>query len=177
MAIQEESTLNRLSIYRELLLREYDMVIERSNMFLVYHSILMAGFALGSNAPRIVEVLPFFGLAASLMWLHIGYRTITVADHLYKKVTSCEESLPEEDRIYSQFLSWRRKEKPPIFRVRLSSYFGIGFPILWAITWSCAILLASETRAAKSPIGRDESVESAQNPAAPADQKAPLSSR
>jgi hypothetical protein len=133
---------DRLETYRELTLREYDLLIERSNMFLVYHSILMAGFALGSSVPKVIVILPFFGFAASIMWLIIGHRTLQVANHLHDKVVALEAARPPDDQVYSNFRSWRRKENPPSFGVRISSYFAIGFPLLWAITWILAYTLS-----------------------------------
>lgn len=44
-----------LNVLRELADREHDLLNERTNMFLVYHSVLMAGFALGSSAPKIIS--------------------------------------------------------------------------------------------------------------------------
>jgi hypothetical protein len=133
---------NRLETYRQLTLREYDLLIERSNMFLVYHSILMAGFALGSSAPKVVGVLPLLGFVASIMWLFTGHRTLRVADYLHNKVVNLEASLPAEDRVYTSFRSWRREKNPPVFRVRVSNLFAIGFPALWAMTWILAYILS-----------------------------------
>jgi hypothetical protein len=133
---------NRLETYRQLTLREYDLLIERSNMFLVYHSILMAGFALGSSAPRVVGVLPLLGFVASIMWLFTGHRTLRVADYLHDKVVALEAALPAEDQIYTRFRGWRREENPPVFRLRVSNLFAIGFPVLWAGTWALAYVLS-----------------------------------
>ena len=138
---ETSSLISRVEVYRHLVLREHDLLIERSNMFLVYHSILMAGFALGSSAHRIVGVLPIFGLVASLIWLHIGHRTLRGSNFLHDKLADLESALPEEDQIYSTFRAWRRQEDPPPFRVRVSGYFGLGFPVLWAVTWALALYL------------------------------------
>ncbi|MEK7281282.1 MAG: hypothetical protein AAB037_02885 [Chloroflexota bacterium] len=109
-------------------------------MFLLYHSILMAGFALGSTAPKIATALPILGLFASLVWVYIGHRSLLVGDYFWKRVLECEALLEPDERVFTNALNWRRSTRPPIFGVPVGIYFGRVFPWMWVITWLAALV-------------------------------------
>ena len=109
-------------------------------MFLICHSILMAGLALGSSAPQnILLLLTTVGFIISAIWVYVGHRTLKVADYYATLVRTGEVALPAEDRIYSNAHDWRRTAaNKPLFGIRVSTYLARALPILWFIMWLAA---------------------------------------
>jgi hypothetical protein len=101
----------------------------------------MAGFALGSDASRVVTILAVLGLVGSLIWLFVGHRSVVVAGYYWDRVRECEADLPDAERVYTNAQDWRAKTRPPIFGVAVSSYLAYAFPALWAATWVFALAL------------------------------------
>ena len=123
----------RLQLLRELRQREHDLLIQRTNVFLLFHTILMTGAALGSNGPHIIVwVIPILGMIASLIWGYMGYRNTRAETYFTARVRACENLLPVDDRVFSNFDDHRGSG----FRVLTSSdWFAYIFPALWFIAW------------------------------------------
>ena len=127
--------VDKLNLLRQLVDREHHLLNDRSNIFLVWHSILMAGFALGKDLPPLFTILPILGLAGSLIWLYMGHRSVVVGKYYRDEVHACEESLPDNQRVYTNSENWRKSTCPPIFAFPVSKYFAYLLPGLWALAW------------------------------------------
>ena len=135
MAQTSSCSLDKLNLLRQLADREHHLLNDRNNIFLIWHSILMAGFALGRDFPQLVTILPLLGFASSLIWLYVGHRSIIVADYFWKQIVTCESSLPENERVYTNAQNWRGITHPPILGIPVTMYFARFLPGLWAATW------------------------------------------
>lgn len=121
--------------------REHDLLMERTNMFLLYHSILMAGFALGNNAPAIVACLPVLGVITSFVWLYVGQRSLMTASYFWNRVLDFESQCEPSQRIFTDFFEWRSRTRFPVVGFSVAVYVGRVLPALWACTWILAAFL------------------------------------
>ncbi|MBU1100239.1 MAG: hypothetical protein KKA84_07520 [Bacteroidetes bacterium] len=131
----------RLRIFVDRAQREYDLLIGRTSIFMLYNSILMAGFALSKNIPMIVKLLPVLGLISCLVWIYIGQRSIMTAQYFWNKVLKTETLFRPVDRIFTDFFEWRKATKAKIFGFPITTYIGRIFPYLWFITWTIVAIL------------------------------------
>jgi hypothetical protein len=122
--------------------REHDLLMERTNVFLLYHSILMAGFAIGSNAPSIIRLLPGLGIIGSTLWIYIGHRSLRTTQYFRDRLLECEATMPEADRVMTAFFVWRRETKTPFIGFPIETYIAHVFPVVWALTWAAAAVFS-----------------------------------
>src|SRR5688572_30229570 len=61
-----------LRVFLDRAQREHDLLLARTNIFLVYNSLLMAGFAIGTKAQAVLGLLPPLGLVTSVIWIYTG---------------------------------------------------------------------------------------------------------
>ena len=135
-----EQLEKRIASIRGLYYREHSLLNERTNVLLVCQSILMAGLVLGSEEANFLPlVLSSLGLFISLMWLYIGWRTLTIADYFSSQLHRAETLLPQDDRIHSLAREWRGNSRPR-FGIRTSICLAVILPALWLIIWSVAML-------------------------------------
>ena len=141
---KEINTLNdreRLRIFVDRAQREYDLLIGRTQIFMLYNSILMAGFALSKNIPMIIKILPVLGLISCLVWIYIGQRSLMTAQYFWNQVLKAETLFRPVDRIFTDFFEWRKTSKAKVFGYSVTSYIGRIFPYLWFITWTIVAIL------------------------------------
>jgi hypothetical protein len=100
-------------------------------MFLTFHSLLLTAFAFGRSASSLALVIPLLGLATSLLWLYLGYRTLLMYRYFRATVKSYELNLPEADRIFTAEEKFRDEEHRPLLGIRVSTYFGYGLHSFW----------------------------------------------
>jgi hypothetical protein len=124
--------------------REHDLLMNRTNMFLTYHSILMAGFALGNSSAVAIGV-PILGLLTSLIWLYIAERSLRSANYFWDKVLEMELQFEPDDRFFSQFFEWRTRTRFPVIGFSVSVYVARVLPTLWAASWILAAFLRSRS--------------------------------
>jgi hypothetical protein len=127
-----------LQLLRELLKREHDLLIQRTNVFLLFHSILMAGVALGENGPAILKLLvPSFGIITSLIWAYMGYRNVRAEHHFEELVCASEANLAETFRVFTNFKAQRQGG---LHILKSSWWFAYVLPLLWFLVWSVVFL-------------------------------------
>lgn len=134
--------IDRRDAYYQMASREIDLLNERTNLFLLYNSILMAGLALGKLSDSLMIVVAIAGLLSSFIWLYLGQRGIVLEKFAWKKVYSLEEQQPRDERIHTQFKKYRQDTRPSFFGWRSSVYVGRVIPILWALTWAVVLAIA-----------------------------------
>jgi hypothetical protein len=126
-----------LKIALERAQREHDLLMNRTNMFLTYHSILMAGFALGSSSAVVLGV-PILGLLTSLIWLYVAERSLRTAQYFWGKVLEIELQFEPRHRLFTEFFEWRTRSRFPVIGFSVSVYVARVLPILWAASWIVA---------------------------------------
>ena len=132
---QNSCSADKLNLLRQLEDRESRFFTDRTNIFLIWHSILMAGFALGMKLPTLAILLPSLGITGSLIWLYVSHRGRIQAKYFLEEIRRCELHLPEDERVYSDAQNWRKKTRSPILGIPVSAYFTYVLPVLWALTW------------------------------------------
>ena len=138
-----DSISETLEVLRERTDREDNLLNERTNIFLVCHSILMAGFALGSAAPQFVLlVLTVVGFVFSVFWFYVAYRTLMMVAYFGRLVRKQEKKLGnQEDKIYLNAWKWRKEpNNRPLLGFSVSNYISYGLPLLWCIAWLVTFL-------------------------------------
>jgi hypothetical protein len=139
---QLESTLGRhYRFYIEKAHREHDLLVNRTNIFLVYHSILMAGFALGSDTPSATPLLAVLGFIGGCIWVYVGHRSLLTARYFWDRVLVCESTMPDTDRVITEFLEWRDETRIPIIGFPVETYIAKVLPIVWVLTWAAVAIL------------------------------------
>jgi hypothetical protein len=138
---EEEIRLNRkLDLLRQLHLREYSLLNERTNMFLLFNLVLMIGFTFRRDIISF-KYLPMIGIFVSMIWIYIGYRTNLVKNYFGDEIIKYEAKLTDkEDRVFSEAFSWRNSKRKSSFYWEASTYTGRVFPVLWSIIWMIAFL-------------------------------------
>jgi len=134
-----QCSIDKLNLLRHLADREHHLLNDRTNIFLIWQSILMAGFALAKDFPEVKFILPLLGFVSSLIWFYIGYRSIVVGKYFRDEVRKCEENLSEDERVYTNAENWRKSSRPPGFGFPVSKYFAYFLPGLWGATWLALI--------------------------------------
>jgi hypothetical protein len=129
-----------LDLLRTNLNREIDLLNERAKMFLTFHSLIFAAFAFGRNLSTLGVVLPLLGLATSLLWLYLSYRTLLMYGYFREQVKSHEMNLPEIDRIFTAEEKFREEEHRPFLGIRVSSYSGYGLPLILVAAWLALLI-------------------------------------
>ena len=128
---------DRLLYLREKLEKEHSLLNERSNIFLIWQSILIAGLAIGSTQTNfntdIIRVLIVLGLISSIIWLYVGKMGKLGADFFWKKLEIEEAKLPEGERFYIDSFTTRRKRR--IFKFAITDIFAYAVPSIWLIVW------------------------------------------
>ncbi len=102
------TSYEKLSVLRACDDREHRLLNERTNIFLLWHSILMTAYALGNQAPVLGKLIPGVGLFGSLIWLHVARCNFLVAEYFREQVKECEKCFPEHERVYSNAQKWRQ---------------------------------------------------------------------
>jgi hypothetical protein len=135
-----EAQLERLWSHGQ---HEDDMLMQRSNFFLVAQSLLLVAYAgfLGSHADSktavAAHIISGFGLALTAMWVLISYRQISYIRVLQRRV---ECLMPEyrDTRIawlaFKEGKWWRKAKTYPLI-----SY---GVPGLAGVMWFVLLLIA-----------------------------------
>ena len=125
-----------VGVIRGLVDREHGLLNERTNIFLLLQSILMAGFALGDPAPHDFRlIITLMGLISSALWLYIGILSRDVLHYYRKKLLECESGLPGDEMIYTESIEFRDKKQRRIFRPSIGRCLAFIFPSLWVLTW------------------------------------------
>ena len=132
---------DRRHLYVDRAQREHDLLINRTNIFLLYNSILIAGFALGSNAPSVVALLPTLGLLTSAIWLYIGERSLMTAGYFWTKVLEVEAQLEPSERVFTDFFAWRERTRLRVVGFSVATYIARVLPLLWVLTWIVVVMI------------------------------------
>ena len=118
-----------------------DLLNERAKMFLTFHSLLFAAFAFGKTSSASLEiVVPLLGLATSLLWLYLGYRTLLMYGYFRETLMAFERTFPEADRVFTAEEKFREEEHKPLSGIRVSAYFGHGLPLILMTAWLALLI-------------------------------------
>ena len=123
--------------------REHDLLLARTNIFLVYNSILMAAFALGTNAHTVVTLLATIGMLTSVVWIYTGQRSLTTAAYFWERVIASEATLAPGSRVFTEFFDWRNQARWTPFGISTAVCIGRVLPWLWALTWLAVAMIAN----------------------------------
>ncbi len=121
--------------------REYNLLNERTNIFLLTHTILMAGAAIGNISIYGTITLGSLGGFISLIWIYISHRTLKMADYYNGLIERNESSMPEEKRLFSNSFKYRTCVSRPIFNCRVSNYLAYVLPSAWMLVWIVFIFI------------------------------------
>jgi hypothetical protein len=133
-------SVDKLNLLRGLVDREHHLLHDRTNIFLIWQSILIAGFGLGKDSSQLIIILPLLGFASSLIWLYVGHRSVKLENYYFRQVLICESCFPESERVYTDAKNWRKITDAPIMGLRVAMYLAYVLPGLWAITWFVLLL-------------------------------------
>jgi len=134
-----------LDLLRNLTDREHESFNARTSTFMLWQSVLLAGYGWGHKTKLLAILVPAMGLVSTLMWIHVAHRTLKVQRYYENLVLSHEKSLDEDERVYTTSRTWRRENDPPFGHLTTSKYFAYGFPFLWLLAWF--VLLVGLSRA------------------------------
>ena len=103
--------------------RETDLLNQRTNVLLVYNSILMAGLALAGGALSIRLILGISGLLSTLIWLYVGKRGADLGEFTWDKVLETESKISNSvPHSLTEFVEHRKQTR----RARLNPF---GWPV------------------------------------------------
>jgi hypothetical protein len=140
-----ESVVKRRDVFRDIALHEIDLLNQRTNMFLVYNSILMAGLAVGSLTEVQRLIITISGFFSAFIWLYLGQRGILLEEYAWQKVRELEKKLEDDQRVHTQFIDERHRTRWRIIGRPSSVYVGRWLPFVWLITW-ISVYLAGVVR-------------------------------
>jgi len=130
--------------YKELADHETDLLNERTNVLLLYNSILIAALAIRNIGQYLSLVVGLSGLISTLIWLYLGYRGSSLGEHAWNNVLESEGKMSLAlPHTLTEFVLHRKQTRWSVFgwSISASTYMGIVLPSIWAITW-LAVLLA-----------------------------------
>ncbi len=144
-SIQSYETSNlvkRRDAFYKLVSREIELLNQRTNMFLVYNTILMVGLGLGRLNGALSLVVIGSGLLSSFIWIYLGNLGLILEDFFWDKAYMLEDDLDPDEKIYSQFKVQRKTTRRYRFFWRSSVYIGRILPPLWLLTWGVVLVTA-----------------------------------
>jgi hypothetical protein len=130
-----------IHVLREKVDREHDLLNTRTNIFLLWQSILMAGFAAGSSTPSVLTLVSILGLLSSVVWIYIGIASRQMTEWYWTQIRSCESALPKQERLYSDSRDYRKKAQGRLAGLSVSKCLVYIFPTMWAATWIAACII------------------------------------
>lgn len=116
--------------------RETDLLNQRTNIFLLYNSILLMSLSLIGVPNRVKGIIAISGFVSTLIWLYMGWRAKVVIDYANKRVLESELNMSNDgSRIHTDFSNERNRTRPKYIGFSISVYIGRILPVIWAITW------------------------------------------
>lgn len=135
------STYSKINPLRECVDREHDLLNTRTSLFLLWQSILMAGFAITSAGHGVLILISTLGMVSSVVWLYIGHISRHMTEWYWQELKQIESNLPEEERLYSNARSFREDHQGRIMGLSVTKCLVYIFPTIWAFTWGVAFTL------------------------------------
>jgi hypothetical protein len=136
--VDEISAGYDLQVLRAKVDREHDLLNTRTNIFLLWQSILMAGFAAGSTTPTVLTLVSILGLLSSLVWIYIGIASRRMTEWYWEQLRKRESALPKQERLYSDSREYRKTAHCRLAGISVSKCLVYIFPVMWAATWLAA---------------------------------------
>jgi len=135
---------DRLATLRCLADREDALLSTRSNLFLIWQSILMASQVAGQKSLGFAVSISVLGLISTAIWGYMSYYSHMVARNYRRLVREEERTRPKEDQIYSNAREHRHSIR--VCGVSNNMCLAALFPIVWAAAWLVVLILAVVAR-------------------------------
>lgn len=128
--------------WKQLVLNEDRVMVERATLFVVVNSILAGGYALtlqitGSNWLRFL--LSLAGLFFTLCWWYIAERGRKEVDFFWQKGLEAEDQLDENDRIFGPVKAYRKKYFW-FWKLKSRTVLSRVLPLGWIVIWVVLLL-------------------------------------
>ncbi len=136
-----ETNAQALDLLRREIAREHDLLNSRTNIFLLWQAILMAGYAIGTASYLFHIILSVLGIFSCLVWLYVGHLSRVMIKAYWIDILKREESLPETTRFYTMARHFRRKHRSRLFGLSVTKCMTYVFPIVWIVAWVLTLLL------------------------------------
>jgi len=135
-------TKTDLEVVREEAIREHERLHSRTGIFLLWQSVLFAGYATLSsqNGDGKHIIVALVGLVLSIIWLYVGHLSRDAIILIWAEIYLLEESLPEKSRLFTRARKAREKSRARFFGLSVTKCFTYLFPAIWIVGWLAALI-------------------------------------